>query len=387
MLKKLFFLLILYAPISVFGQADSLFKSTIEHFQETFIWVGQKELDRRDNVTRDSLYQVIDFNVSISENPIYLDTVKKVINNPFFNEDFDNYDEKYKNYPVSYSVIYENNLVSLFRNGKFVVYNLNDFKRNTEFEEKFNKRKFSYHWIIDNKLYASSKSWLFSKLFVWENGKWKKAKINLPITNQSILYDDERFIVFNDCFGEWGGTVYFYDRINKDIFFTESTCANSVKYENKKYSVLAHLGHMIGSSELKLIEKPPKLTKAKKREINKLKNGEALGHSDKSSEPKKVFDLYGIQFLSKFNYNERVLYITNLNELTFITEFKGSEIQIVHPLFNNDMYTHEPITREYDNQILINLDYWGTALDREISVILIQGNKITKLDWNKKHND
>lgn len=387
-MKKLFLLIVFFIPISVFGQSDSLlFKNTFNHFQETFIWVGQKFDQERDSVTWKSLYKTNDFNVSISENPIRFETDQRIIRNPFFTEDFDDYDDNYINYPVSYSVIYDDRLVSLFRNGKFVVHSLRDYKRDTEFEKKLNTKKFSYHWLIDGKLYARSKNWLFSRLLVWSEGRWVKGKIDLPIKNQPLLFDDEKFLVFNDCFGEWGGTIYFYDRATGGIYYTESTCTNTVLNENGNYSVLAHLGHMFGSSELKSIQEPRKLTKAKKGEVNKTKNGHALGLTDESGAFEKNLEFYGILLFSTFDHNGRQIYFADINERTFLVEVKDTEIEIVHPLFDDSSGGTNPITKSYDNFTLINLDYWGVAKEHEVSVIIIDQNKITKLDWNESHSD
>ncbi len=386
MLKRLFFLIIFLGASNVFGQSGSLvFKNTINHFRENFVRVGRNLDQRRDSITWNSLYKTKDFNVSISKKPIQFEIDQRIIKNPFFSENFNDYDNNYINYPVSYSTIYDNKLISLFRNGRFVVHELEEYNRDTNFEDSLNTKKFSYHWVIDGKLYARSKNWIFSRLMVWSKGEWEKADINLPVKNQPVFFDDAEFIVFNDCFGEWGGTVYFYDRKTEDIFFTESTCSNSVYTEEGNYKVLAHLGHMIGFSELKSIEEPTKLTKAKKSEVSKTKNGEALGFTDESNGYEKSIDLYGVQLLSTFTFNERQVYLTHLNELTFLSEIQDSVIQIVHPLFDNDLYTHNPITKIFGNYTLINLGSWGTARDREVSVIIIEQNKITKLDWNERH--
>ena len=371
MLKMLFFLIVLFVPNSVFGQVDSLlFNNLFNHFHENnYNRFGQK----LDSVSWSTLYKTKDFNVTISKSPIYFETDQRLIKNPFFTDEFDDY----VNYPVSYSTIYDNKLISLFRNGKFVVHDLEGYSRDTKFEDSLNSKKFSYHWVIDGKLYARRKNWIFSRLMVWSKGKWEKADINLPVENRPILFDDEKFIVFNDCFGEWGGTVYFYDRETENTYFTESRCSNSVYIEEGGYTVLAHLGHMIGSSEVKSIEEPNKLTEVKK--------GETLGYTDEYNGYEKSLDLNGIQLFSTFPFNERQVYLTHLNELSFLSEIQDSVIQIVHPLFDNDLYTHEPITKIYGNYTLINLDHWRTARDREVSVIIIEQNKITKLDWNERH--
>jgi hypothetical protein len=338
---------------------------------------GQKN----DSVSCSSLYRTDYFNVAISKNPIIFDTVHAVIKNPYYSDDFYyEYKDNYKNYPISYSVIYEENLVSLFRNGKFVCHNLVNLQRNLDFEKKLNTKKFKYHWIIDNELGSLSGN----TIYIWNNNKWKKAKTKFPLRKQPKLFEDSEFVVFGDCHGEWGGTVYFFDKVSGETYFTESTCANTVYKSDEKYIVLAHLGHGNGFSEIKIIENPRRLTKAKKSEINKPQNGGALGYTDKSNAYQKTLDFYGIQLFSTFHYGERQLYIVDLNELTFIAEIDGDEIQIVHPLFDNEIYTHDPITNNYGIYTLINLNFYGTALDKEVSIIIVYKDKITKLDWNEE---
>lgn len=386
MKNKFLYLLVFLTGSTVFGQNKNdnhlfLFDKILNSFKET---VGQYPLlgQKNDSVSSSSLFRTDEFNISISENPIMLDTIHKVIINPYYTDDIEDYDDNYLNYPVSYSVIYEDILVSLFRNRKFVCHNLVNLQRDIDFEKILNTKKFKYHWIINNELGGLSGN----TIFIWNKNKWEKAKTKFPLKSQPKLFEAPEFIVFGDCHGEFGGTVYFFDKTSGETYFTESTCANSVYKKEGKYVVLAHLGHSMGSSEIKLIDDPRKLTKAKKGEINKIKDGGALGYADKSGAYQKLFDFYGIQLFSTFKYGERQLYIVHLNELTFLAEIKGTEIQIVHPLFDNEIYTHEPVTNSYGKYTLINLDFYGTALDKEVSVIIIDENKITKLDWNEKHS-
>ena len=68
-----------------------------------------------------------------------------VIENPFYKDDVDGYKNNYINYPISYSVIYDDRLVSLFQNGVFVCYSLDSFERDLDFEKKLNTQKFNHH--------------------------------------------------------------------------------------------------------------------------------------------------------------------------------------------------------------------------------------------------
>lgn len=380
--KHLYILLIFGYSISVGAQNPSSevsFEKLISKFKNYGSEWGFVKID---TLTEPYLYKGNYFNVSISENPIYFEIDTLVLKTPYYTDDFDDWDDNYINFPISFSAIYEDNLISLFDNGKFVCHNLNDNSRNKKLETELNSKKFKYHWVIDGKLYAKSKSILFSRLYQWNGIKWKSSDIKIPVGKQPILFSDDKFIVYRKCSGEFGGTIFFFDRQNKETYFTESTCANTVISNNGQYQVLAHLGHMIGSSEIKIIDAPKKLSKTKlfkKRQAN-------LGYQDKSNSYLKELDLFGIQLFSTFLINDRRLFLTHLNEDTFLAEIDGKEILIVNPLFNNGKYTHDPITREYGEYTLINMDFYGIAIDREVSVMIIKDGKITLIDWNENHS-
>jgi len=384
MKKHLYILLVLGISIAVSAQNNKLNfeKELLEHFQKQS-WDDVV-------ITRDSLYTGIfgknKFNVSLSNNPIYFDTTHIVVKNPYFYDKYEDSEKNkdyIKNFPKSFTVIYQNSLISLFENGKFACFKLTNFERDTNFENKLNSKKFQYHWIIGNQLGAFSGN----KIYLWNGKKWIKSKDRFPLKNQPKLFEDNEFIVYGDCFGEWGGTVYFYEKSTSKTFFTKSTCSNSVIKSDKGYQVLEHLGHGGGSAEIKVIADPRKLTLAKPNDINKTVNGEAIGYTDRSNAFKKKIDFYGVQIFSSFVYKNKELYIVHLADLTFIAEIKNNEIEIVHPLFYNDLYTHYPFTIQYEDYTLMNLDHYGTGLDREISVIIINENKITKLDWNENHSN
>ena len=385
MKKHLYILLIFGYSISVCSQSQSEtvnFDKLIETFKYTETGFGTTITN--DSVTEKSLYKLGELNVSISENPIFLKMDTLVLENPYYTDDFDDWDDNYINYPKSQSVIYTNNLISLFGNGRFVCHSLETYERNQTLEKKLNTKKFKYHWLINGHLYASKKSLIFGGLFIWSNGKWKKTKAENPLKEEPILFADNEFILYRKCSGEFGGTIYFYDRESKDTYYTELTCSNTVTQRNGQYHILAHLGHSFGTSEIKIIADPKKLDKANK---NQLKIGEGnLGYQGTSEAFNKTLDLFGIQLFSTFEINNRTFYLTHLNESTFLAEIDGKEVQIVNPLFNNDKYTHDPITKTYGAYTLISMDHYGTALDREVSIMIIKNNEITLIDWNENHS-
>jgi hypothetical protein len=354
-------------------------ENIIKHFQNKS-W-------KKNSITKDSLYKDImgqKFNVSLSNQLLTIDSDHLVIKNPYFKlkYEYGEVNQQIKNFPRSYSVIFQNSLVSLFENGRFYCLNLEDQTRDTELEKKINKRKFKYHWIINGQLGGIAGN----SILVWNGDKWKKHRDAFPIKNQPILFEDEKFIVFSDCSGEFGGTVYFFEKSSSKTYFTESTCAVTVTKDTTGYLVLSSLGHGMGSAEIKSIDDPTKLSIADPDKIRSFKNGMAYGYADKSKAYTIRTEFRGLQLFSSFTHNHKTLYIVNLPEITFLAEIDGTEIKVVHPLFYNDLYTHNPVTKTYGKYTLINLDFYGIGLEREIGVLVISDHKITKIDWNEKHN-
>jgi hypothetical protein len=391
MIKKMNLKIIIYLLISanVFGQIkveNNLidFGKIAKELKETHSWRQNDKIIDSTNY-KNILYNDSDFNISISQNPIEFETKTLIYKNPYFTEEKNSNNKiRKKNYPISNSIILENNLISLFENGEFVCLKFPDFKRNIELEDKLNQKKFSYHWIINDNLNAISDN----ILYIWKNDEWVESEIEFPLEKQPILYEDNEYIVFSNCRGEFGGNVYFFDKKTSEIYFIESTCTNSVLKKNGKYFILAHLGHMIGFSEEKIVENPRKLTKVNKEDLNKKRKRIDIekGIDDNSEAFTEKLKMSGIQLFSTFIIDDRQLYIVFFGNNTFLAEIKGTKIEIVHQLFNDNFYTHNPVTKKFGNYKLINLNFYGIAIEREISVIVIKDKKITKLDWNENHS-
>lgn len=388
MKRQITILLTIFFAYSLSAQPTDK-KDWVPEFENAILKYFQHRNWDHNSITRDSLYLRKypggNFNLSISNDPVFYDTAHVIIKNPYYSEKSGKSQEPQdysKNYPKSYTVIYQNLLISLFESGHFSCLTLNNFVRDLEFENKINTKKFKYHWVYNNRLFGFSGH----NLYQWGGKSWIKSKDPFPLKDQPKLFDDNEFVIYGDCHGEWGGTVYFFEKATGKTFFTESTCPATVTKSKEGYEVLSNLGHMSGSCEIKNIADPRLLSLANPADINKTIKGQALGYTDKSNACTIKLDLYGVQLFSSFNYKNRKLYIVNLDELTFIAEINHNNIEIVHPLFFNDLYTHNPITTNYGDYTLVNLTLYTTGLKREISVLLISNSGITKIDWNEDHS-
>lgn len=339
------------------------FDTLISHFQKRH-YLG-------DTIRLPLLHKNKEYSIEISNTPLQLDLKQIVVKNPFD-----------KKYPVSYSVIYQDRLISLFEHGDFFCQSISTFKRDTKFEHFLNTRKFQYHWLLDNTLVGlSDKKYYY---FNTEN-VWVEYKDVVPFSNQPKLFEDSTYISFCDCYGEWGGTVYFYNKQTKKTHFTEATCANSIIKSDNKYYLLSELSHMGGQSDLKEISNPDNLPTVELKNTNKIFHGQALGYTDTSDVALPIFRYYEVQIFASFIYHGRTLYLVNWRNETFLAEIENSVIKIVNPLFNKKIYTHASVTTTYDKTTLINFDIYSIAGDREVYCIIIEDGKLTKLDWNEQH--
>ncbi len=326
----------------------------------------------RDSVRIPVIYQSKDFSIRLATTSANFSTESIVLENPYSG----------KSYPLSYSIVYKEHIISLFEPGYFACYRLKDLSRNTDFEAELNLKKFKSHWLIDNELYAVSKG---GGWHAYKEEGWKRTKkLPLPDNSRSNLYSDEEYLVYNNCNGEWGGTIFFYNRETQETFFTEATCANTIIDKESTYTVLASLGHGFGSADSKVIEDPSLLPSLK--DFKPQRTVEAIGYKDTTRHAKEAFSYYGLQVFSMFQMGESLVYMLHWQGKTFLATLKNNEFFIIDPLFNSSLYTHEPITKRYsDGDVLINLDFWGRGREKEISMILIQGNHFRKIDWNRKN--
>jgi hypothetical protein len=354
--------------LTVYCQQPVKFDTIIKHINNLY----NRFPSSSDSVKLPVVFKHDDYKIEVSDNPISFDMKEIKLKNPYSD-----------NFPISFSVIYQNRIISLFEPGKFVCHLIPSMDRDISLEKTLNTKQFQYHWLINNKLVGYSEGKYY---YLNSDNQWIRYKGLIPIKNQPKLFEDETYISFCDCNGEWGGTVYFYNKASQKVYFTKATCANTIFKQGDKYFVLSQLAHMTGRSTLIEIDNPDALSQIKLKNINKpFEEQTALGYSDNSGVAKKIFDYYGILFLSSFTYQDRIIYLTNWRDKTFFAEIDNNAIKIINPLFNEEFYSHNPVTTSYDHMIFINLDSYNRYDHeyREKSCILINNNQLIKINWGE----
>ena len=326
----------------------------------------------------DSARVGMNFRIEAGKKALRLTTLEIVLRNPFSPKPF----------PLSNSIIYQNNLFTLFEPGYFACYNIGSQARDERFERQLNTRKFQYHWLIGGHLIGLSEGKYYA--FSATNG-WVPYTAEVPFNKQPKLFEDERYLSFLTCNGEFGGEVYFYDKLQRNYYMTGATCPNSVFKQNGKYFVLSSLGHMMGSAGLQVIADPANLRRwqgKQKPQDRKLSYGEHAPDTTGASASKLVFNYYDLQVFSAFQLKGHQYYMMHWQNQTFLATIEKGLITLVDPLFNNAQYTHNPVTINYSpNLVLMNLDFWGLAREKEVACILIAGNRLLKINWNDEKSN
>ncbi len=256
-------------------------------------------------------------------------------------------------FPVSYSVIFRDRLIALFDPGYFAAYHLPSMERDTLMEKRLNTRKFQYHWILNDQLTGLSDgtNYTFSASDQWEPVSlsfkpWKKPK----------LFEDDKYICFRECYGEWGGKMHFTNKKTSKTNSFLASCANTVlKEDPDHYLVLSH-----GASYSDCL---------------RVKDGPDLSGSG------RLFNARPIGFYSFFRFNDKLLYLVHDRGLTFLAEVHGQTISIVHPLLSKVIWTHHPVTSVSDGTILINMDFYSVGNDREVSGLILRNDEIIRYKW------
>lgn len=321
---------------------------------------------RRDSAQLPVLMKAEKFSIQLADAVLPLQLRRRLERNPFSHEKF----------PLCYSVLYHKQLVALFAPGKFACYDPDTWQRNKSLERHLNTKNFERHWLIDGQLTALSngKYWQFE-----EHKGWQPYNKSVPMNDRPKLFEDHDFIVYNLSRGEFGGFLYFFDKHSGKTYYTDFADAVWVRKEPEGYVVLANSGHMVGTGLQQLIADPRTLAEW---------TLERASNNQKAIFKKLpvTFKFTGLQLFGGIEYNRTIYYLLHIQGITCLAALSDQTFTIVHPLFNNALYTHNPATTRYGDAYLINLDFYGIGGNREIACLLIRGNKITFLNWDDFHN-
>lgn len=146
------------------------------------------------------------------------------------------------------TVIYSDKIISMGLNGGFVCINPHNMKVDSIFSKKLNSDFFT-NLVYRQDTLISEK---FGELYYLNRDTiWTKYSFKLPVKLFDILYEDNQYILYPCDFGEWGSSLYIYDKYSQSTKgLRVSDCPRSVINQNGKFIISAATYHGGGSSEL-----------------------------------------------------------------------------------------------------------------------------------------
>lgn len=304
-----------------------------------------------------------------------------------------------------YTLIYNNHLLVLNKADSFYSYTTDCFKRDIRFETRLNSQRFKKAFVISDTLYgidSVNKAFRFDE----NSNKWIEQLKELPLFNSEPIYETEKYICYSICHGEFGGLVFFYNKINSKITFAPATCAVSLmKYKNGFY-IISNLAHMMGSTDIVRIDNPDllyilpdSLYKPEKwdRIINYYPILCDTSISNKQIIP--IYDEWEKLITSGFRISGKNYFLTNMMFMdkwrTYLTKFESDSLNVIRTsdtIFSALPASHGEITRESNSWTLIDYTLfaddpidWKESEDRNLllTTFMLTDSTLTRINWRQ----
>lgn len=156
-----------------------------------------------------------------------------------------------------------------------------------------------------------------------------------------LVFQNEKYEVWNSCSGEWDGTIYFKNKNNGEIRYAQSTCAVSVNKIGDKYYISNVSTHLYERSSILEIINPEKMELTLKLspfhpeiETREYETKSNLG-------TKTIVDSVGVSILTSFIYKNNLYSVLKnyKNDLITISKVENNKFktaQTLHGLILND---------------------------------------------------
>ena len=177
----------------------------------------------------------------------------------------------------------------------------------------------------------------------------------------SCDFEDSNFEVYSACAGEFGGSLLFIDKKNKEkIYVLSSTCPKMIDFKEGKYIIMSTLAHMSGSTSVKILEDPRQLPLFQKDKfINR-----QIPTPDSLLE--NIIDTFGIIGNIYYPYKKKSFLIFSKYDTAYVGEIKKGEIINTQPLLNHGIWSYGDKMNKIKNGIYISeINHSSTSIDSE----------------------
>ena len=223
---------------------------------------------------------------------------------------------------------------------------------------------------------------------------------SIPIGH--LVYSDRDYKVYANCFGEFGGSLMFQDRKNKDsIYYLESVCPLQIERRNCTYFIVSSLPHVDGFSKIILLDSPKNLILVPKDSLAKNWKGimfpdpnPQVMYSATANQGKVLLDTNGILVNLLFDYDGKNYLVYSDYPYTLLGRLNYQSIEVLDTLLDFSIRRDIEVLNDQINGFKhFHIDYKNTSIIRNIKEekigkgdIYIQDDKIVLGFNNEKRS-
>lgn len=244
---------------------------------------------------------------------------------------------------ITYIAYFKDNIICLQDDGKFAILD-SDYNRNRLLEDKLNSCKPNNMFTFHDTVFLDTKN---AAYFIDCNFKLQEFKRE-ENRYGSYLYEDSVFYVYGCCAGEFGGAVFFLNKITNRTYSYFATCATQVLKFKNQYVVCNNLAHLGCTMNFLLVPDPTKLyeladEKLKNHcnwymEVDSLKNRKEKNAIGNISFYRRIF---GSMSLSSFPRGDSLYSIICNDSTTYLAVHNGDTTFERQRIFNKAIQFHQ----------------------------------------------
>ncbi|MCD7901948.1 MAG: hypothetical protein LUH22_19480 [Bacteroides sp.] len=105
----------------------------------------------------------------------------------------------------------------------------------------------------ETNIYTPIRMLLFDWL-LYINSKWTKLSYDLPLFNSVPIFENDKYICYSLCHGEFGGILFFYSKETQRITYTSSVCIVSILENANGFLIASTSQHLSGTCKIRFIK-------------------------------------------------------------------------------------------------------------------------------------
>lgn len=297
---------------------------------------------------------------------------------------------------ISSAVYYSGHILCLQENNKLFVLDTSfNFVHNLT--EKFSKLKIDFLHSYNDTIILSTDN----EFFYIDTGFVLKKYTNRPFKYGLPFYNDSTYYVHACSAGEWGGSVFFWNKKTNKTYSYPATGVQQVLKFKGNYIVSSFLAHMGGISDYLSVNDPTKLYELKNEKQKSFCNWWAVD----SMKNLKLFDTItppGVKYyrdnftsrtLTVFPYNDTLYSIYSTDSATILAKHINFKLITVDTLLKRRISLQDATTHLKNNIVVTSYKAsWGTSDSnnnmihyQNTGLIFIKDSRITFVEFKTPH--